>query len=71
MPGKDSGCGEVRWKASSIGVPANSSGVIVGNIARAASGIPLLVEEAEATTSYRTTSGWRIASCKAVAPPML
>jgi hypothetical protein len=30
-----------------------------------------LLNEADATTILRTTAGWRIASCRAMPPPML
>jgi hypothetical protein len=60
------GLGAVRRYASSIADPANSSGVIDGNISRATACMPSLVKDADATTSLRTWSGWRIASCRAI-----
>jgi hypothetical protein len=33
--------------------------------------MPSLVKEVDPMTSFRTRAGWRIVSCKAIAPPML
>ena len=57
--------------ASSIGEPANISGVIVGNMASPSGCIPSWRYEPEITTSRRTASGWRIASCSPMPAPML
>jgi hypothetical protein len=52
-------------------VPANASGVIDGIIASSSGCIPSLRDDAEITTSRRTTSGWRMPTCSATPPPML
>ena len=69
--GKSSGFGASRRYSVSLGLPANISGVIDGNMAMASAGMESYLNPAEATTSLRTRAGWRIASCSAVAPPML
>ena len=52
---KASGSGATLSQASSIGVPANISGLIEGNIAHASGWMPALENAAEAATSLRAT----------------
>jgi hypothetical protein len=68
---KASGSGATARYDSSIGDPANISGVIVGIRSSSSCCIPELACVAEMTVRLRTTSGWRMASRSPAAPPML